>query len=686
MYNFFVLKRGETMESKNFNDLCSNPTDPLEQYQLGMCYLEGNGVGCDYGKAVEWLEKAAQGGVAEALFQLGKCYWEGKGVEADKFTACQYFMRGEEESDAETQRQFEEDIRTAVLWLKKAVELGMPKAQYITGMECLKKKNLENAAYWFGKAAEQGMAEAQYQVGLLIEQAIEGSLDRAVDWYKKAAKQGCVEAKYRLSDLYFSDRIRYVNYIQVEKIFKYLKETAELGYARSQYHLGKCYAAGRNVERDSNAAFRWYEKAAEQGEAEAQYAMGLCYETGVGTQKNIEKAIEWYKKASEQKYLDAIKRIIGICSSGDDLLEAIERLKGLTDEGNTDAQYFLGKCYAEGKGVEADPKEAFGWYEKAARKGSVNAQFSLGVCYEIGNIVDKNIRKATIWYKIAAEQGNIEAQYRFGLLCLTTPSKDKLYTAPDREDAVHFLEDAARSGHAKSQCLLGKYYMYEARGVWGAWEKACELFLAACKKGVPEAEYQLALCYLEGKGVKADWETATRLFKHYLRSSKGIPPARETFIKTCFAAMEGSEEAQCQLYKLYTEGKGIVKNQRSAFRWLSRAAEQNNLQAQFALAKCYVQGVGITKNWEAAFKIYKRLAEKGHAKAQRFLGICYKNGYGVQKDEKKWEEWTQKAADQGDEKAKADLLAEQQRLEWRKGPLFGSSGDLDWMLDQTELK
>lgn len=675
------------MESKNFNDLCSNPTDPFEQYQLGMCYLEGNGVGCHYGKAIEWLEKAAQGGVAEALFQLGKCYWEGKGVEADKFTACQYFKRGEEESDAETQRQFEEDIRTAVLWLKKAVEIGLPKAQYLMGMECLKNKDLENAVYWFGKAADQGMAEAQYQLGMLIEQkSPEGSVDDAADWYKEAAEQGGVEAKYRLSDLYFSERIKYIYKFRGEKIFEYLKETAELGYARSQYHLGKCYATGWYVERDSNAAFRWYEKAAEQGEAEAQYAMGLCYETGVGTQKDIEKAIEWYKKASEQKYLDAIKRIIGICSSGDDLLEAIERLKGLTDEGNEDAQCFLGICYAEGRGVEADPKEAFRWYEKAAKNGSAEAQYRLGVCYETGKGVDKNIEKATAWYKRAAEKGYSEAQYRFGWLCLTTPSKDKLYTTPARKDAVRFLEDAAKSGHPKSQCLLGKYYMYEAKGVWGAWGKAYELFLAACKKGVPEAEYQLALCCLEGKGTKADWETAARLFKHYLRSSKGIPPARETFIKTCLPAMDGSAEDQYQLYKLYTEGKGIIKNQGSAFRWLSRAAEQNNLQAQFDLARCYVQGTGIKKNWEAAFKIYKRLAVKGHVKAQRFLGICYKNGYGVQKDEKKWEEWTQKAADQGDEKAKADLLAEQQRLEWRKGPLFGSSGDLDWMLDQTELK
>ena len=40
-------------------------------------------------------------------------------------------------------------------------------------------------------------------------------------------------------------------------------------------------------------------------------------------------------------------------------------------QGDADAQFELGFCYANGKGVEQDQAEAVSWYRKAAEQGDV---------------------------------------------------------------------------------------------------------------------------------------------------------------------------------------------------------------------------------------------------------------------------------------------------------------------------
>ena len=50
------------------------------------------------------------------------------------------------------------------------------------------------------------------------------------------------------------------------------------------------------------------------------------------------------------------------------------------------------KYYKEGK-----YREAAYWYEKAANQGNAPAQYNLGVCYENGRGVKKDLKKAKFW-------------------------------------------------------------------------------------------------------------------------------------------------------------------------------------------------------------------------------------------------------------------------------------------------
>ncbi|NOX91736.1 MAG: tetratricopeptide repeat protein [Gammaproteobacteria bacterium] len=92
----------------------------------------------------------------------------------------------------------------------------------------------------------------------------------------------------------------------------------------------------------------------------------------------------------------------------------------LTDEasnGDTLAQYYLGKKYEYGRGVKQDTDEAIKWYKKAATQGLVEAQVKLGYMYKGQGAKIDNISAAK-WFGKAADQGDNRAQYVLGLMYL----------------------------------------------------------------------------------------------------------------------------------------------------------------------------------------------------------------------------------------------------------------------------
>ena len=62
----------------------------------------------------------------------------------------------------------------------------------------------------------------------------------------------------------------------------------------------------------------------------------------------------------------------------------IEELKQKAAVGDAEAQFQLGKKYANGDGVEQDYAEALKWYMKSAEQGNAKAQNNLGIMYDWG--------------------------------------------------------------------------------------------------------------------------------------------------------------------------------------------------------------------------------------------------------------------------------------------------------------
>lgn len=93
-----------------------------------------------------------------------------------------------------------------------------------------------------------------------------------------------------------------------------------------------------------------------------------------------------------------------------------EQLMVLTENGNTEAQFWLGLMHSNGIGVTKNLKKGIFWYQMAAEKGDAYSQYNLGQIYRQGQSSVRDPKKAIKWYQRAASQGDPEAQVNLGLI------------------------------------------------------------------------------------------------------------------------------------------------------------------------------------------------------------------------------------------------------------------------------
>ena len=98
-----------------------------------------------------------------------------------------------------------------------------------------------------------------------------------------------------------------------------------------------------------------------------------------------------------------------------DYKTALREWQPLAEQGDVDAQFYLGVMYENGRGLPQDYKEAIKWYKLSAEQGDAEAKYNLGVFYDKGWGVPQDYKEAVKWYRLSAEQGYADAQYNIGV-------------------------------------------------------------------------------------------------------------------------------------------------------------------------------------------------------------------------------------------------------------------------------
>lgn len=238
---------------------------------------------------------------------------------------------------------------------------------------------------------------------------------------------------------------------------------AQLGHARAQLEIAFHYRDGSWVQQDHTEAVKWFRRAAEQGDADAQFNLGKCYWLGHGVIEDDAEKAKWYRKAAEQ--------------------------------GNVDAQNYLWTCYYHGDGVERDETEGLVWLRRAAVGGHPVAQCNMA------HHVDGDVEAAN-WLRKSADQGFAVAQEELGK-CYETGCG----VTQDWTEAAAWYRRAGSHGSVSFAKL-----QLEGMGVPKNTDEAIRVFKTLADQDIADAQYNLGLCYLHGKGVQRNPDKACQYF------------------------------------------------------------------------------------------------------------------------------------------------------------------------------
>lgn len=254
--------------------------------------------------------------------------------------------------------------------------------------------------------------------------------------------------------------------------------------------------------------------------------------------------------------------------------------------------FFLGQCYLEGKGVEQDERAAGTCLTTASEMGHPHAALLLG--------------------KLMLE-GRVPAEFPFSKaleLLKTAYDKGVVEDIPELSDSVlTFLAENATPENPEA-CFQYGWACYNALFCPQDFDQAAHYYRMAADAALATAQYELALCYLEGKGVPQDATEAERLNR--MAAEQGLPLAE--YEEGSFLAM----------------GDGVPQDEAAAFDWFAKAAEHDHPGAHAAVGVYYEEGRFVERDLDKALEHYRRSLELGSPKGYYHFGLCHVYGIGVE--------------------------------------------------------
>ena len=304
--------------------------------------------------------------------------------------------------------------------------------------------------------------------------------------------------------------------------------------------------------------------------------------------------------------------------------EAFQIIQKEAKTGNAEAQYYLGKMYRKGEGVQQDNRQAVYWYTKSVEQGNRKAQNNLAVMYDNGFGVEKDLKKAFELYSQSAAQGTTAAQFNLGMMYRDGQGVKKNYVK-----AFELFSLAADGGNVRAQNALAILYT-QGKGTQRDYTKALYWYRKSADKGYDEAQHAMGVVYQNGEGVPANRDEAIKWYKK--------------------AAAQGYARSMANLGSLYyPEDASDTQSWDEAYKWYSLAVEHGDKKnAPLGLGLIHLFGSGRYPVDNAkAYSLFTLAAENGRADGWYWLGVMEEYGFGRPQNEERAMELYRRAADAG---------------------------------------
>jgi hypothetical protein len=430
----------------------ADESDPAALHRMGEVFEHGLGVLQDFGRALDYYERAAAAGHIESWASLGDFYLTGRG-------------NIDETSDKGD---------------------GATGARRLMQMLSVQPDHIK-AAHWNKRAAAAGLASAQARLGLQYVYGLGMELDKqqAEQLFLAAAEKGEPLAQRGLGMLYASDEGGKARYPLAERWFRAASDAGDHGASAA---LAMLIIHGYVEKGTHEDAFSLMSEAAEAGHVEAMLILGSLYRDGLGTARDLSAAETWFRRASVRGNRNAM------LSLGFLLIEAIEPrdyisgasvFREAAEQGDPVGQYALGRLYLGGLGVPQDDAKAYGWLAQAADKDLLPAVETLAALTAGGRGAEQNTANAIALFEKAARLGSVDALYHKAMLMLEAGSDDLQIPA--------LLEEAASRGSHAAYIQLGILHAGQED-----YARAAMCYLKGAQLGSADGLFNLAFLRLRG--------------------------------------------------------------------------------------------------------------------------------------------------------------------------------------------
>lgn len=478
----------------------------------------------------------------------------------------------------------------------------------------------------------------------------------------------------------------------VKEAIRWYRIAAENGQAWAMLDLAFIYCRGDAGKPDPAEAFRWFEKAG-GGEKPKHFLaaanLGICYQQGYGVPADPKRAAEIFAKYKDRHILCYLGTKNAAPATPQTFAESIALLEKLAkDQHDPQAEFLMGRRYAEAWDVPFSAKDAVKWLKKAT-KADLPAAFdylghirqSAWGIFDSGSL-DKARADATACFARGTELGDVPAMVDYSIALAQGTGVPRDAARAERIIRQALAKDpASEAAHNDLAVMLSEQLRtaqasHDNRSADSLRVQMLAEYTAAARLKNPQAAQNLGNLYFEGTIVPQDYHAAYGYYEqaadlgskaaHFrlgLMHEQGLGVPRtmsEAAYHYRLAALDGSREALRHLIRLYLTGQGVSKDLDRAEFWLGRMVDMGDDSAMVTFWDVLLE----KGEYDRIFDWIKRVADRSGTDplvgAACFrIAECYRLGHGAKVNPKAADTYFQKALGAGDPNA---LLNQGNRL------------------------
>lgn len=214
----------------------------------------------------------------------------------------------------------------------------------------------------------------------------------------------------------------------------------------------------------------------------------------------------------------------------------------------------------------------------------------------------------------------------------------------------------AEQGDLQAQFDLALFY-WEGRGLKKDVDKAAAIWQELADKGHSKAMYMLGNVLVsrerfreaqdrfqdaaKGNDIDAMYAAGILCYKGWVNGK----PEYERAVQWFKMADEHGHKHACEfLAKMIYHGEGVQRDSALSAYYCEKAANGGNTDSQLQLGWMNLLGIGVQKNYRLAKKWLRRAADREEKYARYLLGLMYFRGIGVDQDYAKAKSYFERAA------------------------------------------